>query len=177
MSRLPKLIFASFLFAGFTLIGIAPAQAKQGHVKSEDQVDSGTPLSTADKKHFLEDDFVIVKTVAGMPLVVQKKILGSGIRDGIADAGKPYQSTDVLGPKPLPFQRLVFAGTAPGYCVVYYECGGFAARQEMSLYRLSPGQAVLAWRAELQDDRKLLTLPELRNVIDKGKFYSLWLPK
>ncbi len=171
MSRTPKLIFAGFLFAGFALNSAAPAQAKQ------DQLTSGTPLSAADKKHLLDDNFVLVKTVAAMPLPVQKKILGTGIREGMADVGQPYETSDMVGSKPLPFQRLIYTGTAPGYCFVYRECGGFGTRQEVSLYHLSPGQAVLVWQADLQDDKKLLSLPELRSVIDKGKFYSIRLPK
>ena len=95
----------------------------------------------------------------------------------MADFGQPYEPSDMVGPKPLPFRRLVFAGTSPGYCVVYKECGGFGTRQEVSLYRLPPGQALLIWQADLQDDRKLLSLPELRSVIGKSKFYSIRLPK
>ena len=177
MSRTSKLVTTCLLFAGVALVGTYSAQAKQDHSMPKNQSDGGTPLSAEDKKHLLEDNFVLVKTVAAIPAVVQKKILGNGGRESMADAGQPYQVTDVLGPKPLPFRRLIFAGTSPGYCVVYYECGGIGTHQEVSLYCVSFGKAVLAWRADLQDDRSLLTLPELRSVIDKGKFYSLQLPK
>ncbi len=163
MSRTPKPILAAFLFAGFALINAASAHAKQ------DQLTSGTPLSAADKKHLLEDNFVLVKTVSAIPPLVQKKILGSGIREGMADAGQPYQSTDVLESKPLPFRRLVFAGTSPGYCVVYCECGGFAPRQEVLLYHLLPGQAVLVWRGDLRGDSPYLTLGQLRDAVSKSK--------
>lgn len=72
MSRTPKMIFASILFTNFALMGIASAQAKQNQVKLDDQFVVGVPLSAADKTHFLEDNFVVVKTVAAMPLAIQK---------------------------------------------------------------------------------------------------------
>lgn len=165
MSRTPKLILASFLFAGCALMGTFPAQAKQGHVKPDSQIDAATPLSAADKKHLLEDNFIVVKTVAAIPLVVQKKILGTGVRDGMADAGQPYEPSDMVGPKPLPFRRLIFAGTSLGYCVVYNEYGGYGTGQEVSLYRLLPGQAVLAWRGHLRDQGRYLTLVQLQSAV------------
>ena len=46
----------------------------------------------------------------------------------IADAGQPYQVTDVVvvrpGQRELPFRRLLFAFRAGTYHVVYYEMGG-----------------------------------------------------
>ena len=47
----------------------------------------------------------------------------------IADAGQPYQVTDVVilrpGQRELPFRRLLFAFRAGVYHVVYYEMGGY----------------------------------------------------
>jgi hypothetical protein len=47
----------------------------------------------------------------------------------IADAGQPYQVTDVVvlrpGERELPFRRLLFAFRAGTYHVVYYEMGGY----------------------------------------------------
>ena len=181
MSQKP-LIFAGLLFAGVALMGISPTQAKRAPIKPADQLDARTSLSDADKKHLLEDNFVLVKTVAAIPSLVQKKLLGQSIEAGMADAGQPYQFTDGLGSKPLPSRRLVFAGTSPGYCFVYDEYGGYAPGQEVSLYHLLRGKAILKWHADLQhadtqDDKKHFTLPELRSVVDKGKFYSLQLSK
>ena len=143
MSQIPKLIFAGLLFTGIALMDTGPTQAK--HSQS-----TGTPLSAADKKHLLEDNLVLVKTVAAIPPPVQEKMLGIDARGGMADPSQPYQATDVLGPKPLPFRRLIYAGTAPGYCFVYNEYGCFAAGQTVSLYRLLSGKAVLVWFAYLQ---------------------------
>jgi hypothetical protein len=47
----------------------------------------------------------------------------------IADAGQPYQITDVVilrpGQRELPFRRLLFAFRAGTHHVVYYEMGGY----------------------------------------------------
>lgn len=171
MSRPLKLIFAGALLAGFTLMGASSVQARQDTIKPEDQFVAGTPLSAADRKHLLEDKFVLVKAVSAMPLLIQKKILGTGTRDGMADADQPYEISDMVGPKPLPFRRLVFAGTSPGYCVVYDEYGGAVTGQEVSLYRLLPGQAVLAWRGYLQDQSRYLTLTQLQGAVAASKLY------
>ena len=130
MSRTPKLIFAGFLFAGFALTGTAPTQAKQDNLIHEEKLVPGTLLSAFNKKHLLNDNFVIVNIVQALPLPVQRKLLGSDTEAGMANPGQPYSITDVVGPNPLPFRRLIFAGTASGYCFVYYEYGGFATGQD-----------------------------------------------
>ena len=170
MSRIQKLVFAGVLLTSFALMG-ASVQAKQDPIKPDDQFILGTPLSVVDKKHLLEDKFVVAKTVAAMPLPVQKKILGTDTRSGMADAGQPYEISDMVGPKPLPFRRLVFVGTSPGYCVVYDEYGGVGTGQEVSLYRLSPGRAVLVWQANLRDQSRYLTLAQLQSAVAASKLY------
>lgn len=171
------LTFAGVLLSGLALTGTVSAQAKQDRVQPKNQVDGGTPLSVSDKKHLLEDNFAVVKTVAAVPLLVQKEILGDGERDGMADAGQPFERTDMLGPKPLPFQRLIFAGTSSGYCFVYSEQGGFAYWMQVSLYRLSAGQAILVWRGTPHGNLTVLDLAQLRDAINKGKLDNVLLPK
>lgn len=169
MSRTPKLIFASVLFAYSALMGTLPTQARHDQIKSEDKIDAGTPLSAADEKHLLEDNFVLTTKVAAIPLPVQKKMLGTGVRDGMADFGQPYEPSDMVGPKPLPFRRLIFAGTSPGYCVVYNEYGGYGMGQEVSLYHLLPGQVVSVWHASLRSESGYLTLAQLQEAVSKSK--------
>lgn len=139
MSRTLKPIFASLFFVGFALMGTVPAHARQ------EPLPSGTPLSASDKKHLLEDNFVIVNTVSALPKGVQRLIVGTSIRGGMADAGQPFEMSDMVGPKPLPSARLIFAGTAPAYCVVYNEHGGFGYWTQVSLYRVSAENAALVW--------------------------------
>ena len=73
MSRTSKLVTTCLLIAGVALVGTYSAQAKQDHSMPKNQSDGGTPLSAEDKKHLLEDDFVLVKTVAAIPAVVQRR--------------------------------------------------------------------------------------------------------
>ena len=132
------------------------------------------PLSAADKAHVLSDTFTVVKTVYQMPAAV-RKALGLPAKDplgGMADAGKPFEIGDAVSGK-LPFRRLVLAATNTQYCLVYYELGGIAYRNEVILYRLQAGQAVIAWRAELNSAYRPATLPKLRAVIKSGKYQSL----
>ena len=129
-------------------------------------------LSEQDKQHLLRDAFTVVKTVREVPEPVRKHLLGKSkdLLDGMADFGQPFQTTDVVGPKPLPFHRLIFAATSPGYCLVYYEYGGYGYGQEIELFRLSGGQAVRVWAGSLTETRRLLSLPEVRTEISKGRY-------
>lgn len=90
----------------------------------------------------------------------------------MADAGQPYEPSDMVGPKPLPFRRLIFAGTSLGYCIVYDEYGGAVSGQEMLLYRLLPGQAVLVWHGYLQDQSRYLTLTQFQSAVAASKLYK-----
>ena len=132
------------------------------------------PLSAADKAHVLGDTFTIIKAVHQMPAAVQKA-LGLPAKNplgGMADAGKPFEVGDaVSGTDRLPFRRLVLAATNAHYCLVYYDLGGIAYREEVTLYRLQGGQAALAWRAELDSDYRPATLGKLRAVIKHGKYH------
>ncbi len=133
------------------------------------------PLSAADKAHVLSDTFTVVKTVKQIPAAVQKA-LGLPAKDplgGMADSGKPFQIGDAVNlSEKLPFRRLVFAATNPRYCLVCYDLGGIAYREEVILYHLQGGRAMIAWRAELDSDYRPATLAKLRAVIKHGKYYK-----
>lgn len=166
MLRLQEmLILVGLLFLCFGVASGVEAKHKDPSYQS-------TPLSNMDKQHIMQDNFVLVKTVQALPPAVQTSLLGSHGREGMADAGQPFAITDVVGPKPLPFRRLILAGTSLGYCIVYDEYGGYGTGQEVSLYRLSPSQAVLAWRANLRDQRRYLTLTQLQSAVAASKLYK-----
>ena len=155
------------------LIIVNAVQAKQ-----KDAQNQGTPLSPVDKQHILQDNFVLIRTVHAMPTAVQTTLLGSHGRGDMADAGQPFAITDVVGPKPLPFRRLIFAALSLKYCLVYNEYGGIAYGTQVSLYQLSGTDAILVWQAYvLQGGRKVFDLQQLRDAIDKGKCRSEQLPK
>ncbi len=163
------LVFAGLLL--FCLTFTSGVEARQKGASNQ-----GAPLSAQDKQHILQDNFVLVKTVQAVPQGVQHNLIGKDIGDGMADAGQPFERTDYVIGKPLPFQRLIFAGTSAGYCLVYNECGGFGYRTEVSLYHLVLGKATLVWRADLQNSSIVFDLPQLRNEIVAGRFYSEQLP-
>jgi hypothetical protein len=92
----------------------------------------------------------------------------------IADAGRPFQETDVVltkpGDKPLPFRRLQFAFPTSKYFVVYYESGGYG-RSVAALVFSRPvlGTSKFIWGGvELADPAK--TLSELIRRIQHRKF-------
>ena len=130
----------------------------------------GPAMTLTDKQHLFGDAFALVNTVRQIPTPVQERLLGKDLRDGMADAGKPFERSDAVGPIPLPFRRLVFAAVSAGYCLVYNQYGGFGEGTEVSFYRLSAGQAALVWRAALMDSSGALNWPQLRSEIGRGKF-------
>ena len=169
MSNIPKMLVFTCLLGLIAL----PAQAKHNKPKSTVDFIPSSALSAIDKQHILQDHFVTVKTVKAIPKSVLSHLLGQYPEDGMADAGQPFQRTDVLdSPKPLPFRRLVFAALSEGYCLVYNEYGGFGEGTNVSLYRLSAGQATLEWKATLMNFSGSLSLSQLQSEINKGRFWD-----
>lgn len=159
------------------LAGAIPAQAKHERAKPKSVAVAVSVLSAEDKQHLLNDPFTVVKTVQAISKPVLSVLLGKGPRDGMADAGQPFEETDMPRGN-LPFRRLVFAAVSPGYCLVYNEHGGYSPYMEMSLYRLSGGQARLDWRGGPRGSGfgSNLSLTQLQSKIRDGKYYSMQLP-
>ncbi len=159
------------------VLGAVPAQAKHDPAKPKEAVAAVSVLSAEDKQHLLNDQFTVVKIVQAIPKPVLDRLLGKGPLDGMADAGQPFQFSDVLRGN-LPFRRLVFAAVSPGYCLIYNEHGGYSPYMEMSLYRLSGGQAPMVWRGRPRGSSfgSNLSLPQLQSKIREGKYYSMQLP-
>ena len=162
----------SFFLASLALLSAPVAHAKHFKPYPKPAPAFTITLSEQDKLHLLRDAFTVVKTVWEVPEPVHKQLLGKSkdLLDGMADFGQPFQTTDMVGPKPLPFRRLVFAATSQGYCLVYYEYGGYGYGQEIELVRLFGGQVVRAWAGSLTETRRLLNLPEVRTEISKGRY-------
>ena len=140
---------------------------------SKAQTKAASPsLSAEGKRHLLEDNFRLLKSVREIPAPVQKLLLPDKPEplNGMADPGQPFQEGDVVGTNPPPFRRLVFAAVSPGYCLVYNEQGGIAYWQKVSLYRLDDGRVRLVWAACLHGADHLLTLPQLRAQISAHKY-------
>ena len=163
----------------FVLVSLALISGPTAHARHSKGQPKPTPapivtLSEQDKQHLLQDTFTVVKTVREIPEPVLKQLVpdGKNVLNGMAEPNQPFQITDVLGPKPLPFRRLIFAATSPGYCLVYYEYGGYGYGQTVELFRLSDGQASRVWAGSPTETRRLLSLPELRTEISRGRYYN-----
>ena len=126
-------------------------------------------LSANDKKHLLNDNFTIVKTVREMPTRVRQLLIPDAktISYGMADAGREFQVTDVVFKEP-PLRRLVLAAMNPRYCLVYFEQGGRGYSQHVALFRLQNGHASRVWGSGLSA-HPLLTFPELRASLSSGR--------
>jgi len=159
------------------LIGLAFMSGPAAHAGHPRPQPKSTPapvvtLSEQDKQHLLYDTFTIVGTVREIPEPARARLLGSSALtlSGMADSGQPFQATDVVGPKPAPFYRLVFSAASQGYCLVYYEHGGIAHSHKVDFFRLSGGRADHIWGADLTGVNSPLTLAQLRTEIRLGRY-------
>ena len=126
-------------------------------------------LPADDKKHLLNDNFTIVKTVREMPAPIQHLLIPDTKTraNGMADAGQGFQATDVVHGK-LPYRRLVLAAVNAQYCLVYFERGGRAYSQHLTLFRLQNGRAGWGWGSDLIAWPPL-TFSELRSALRNDK--------
>jgi len=88
-----------------------------------------TKLDAADRKHLVEtQDPPLVLTMREVPeeIVRACAAVSSGKDFRLADAGQPFQVTDVITNEKLLSKRLIWGARIPGYFVVHYEHGGFA---------------------------------------------------
>ncbi|HYX23758.1 MAG TPA: hypothetical protein VFC23_06360 [Thermoanaerobaculia bacterium] len=86
---------------------------------------SGAAKSPPDLRAILEQPFVAVKTWGELPADLRAALAAHWGEDSrIADPGQPFQETDVVMGKPLPWRRLVFAARSGKTCVIVYEHGG-----------------------------------------------------
>ena len=126
-------------------------------------------LSAADKHHLLSDKFTIIHKLRDIPVLSPP--LSTESFDTMADPGQPFQDTDVVIGKPLPFRRLIFAARSSNYCIVYFEHGGIAYGTEASLYHLAGAKIVLVWHARMRESVPSKTLPSLQSKISKGNYF------
>ena len=131
------------------------------------------PLNADDKKHLLNDNFIIVKTVRELPAPIQTLLTPSRKHpfSGMADPGQDFERTDVIVGKRLPFQRLIFAAVNAHYCLVYFEQGGIGYSERVILSHLENGQTTMRWSANLSDGRRFRTFAELRAAIKNGRHH------
>ncbi len=161
--------------AALTLFLSTPVHAKHPKEVLKPSLPVTAPLALEDRQHLLNDSFTVVKTVHEIPAPVYALLFQhvSNDLDGMADPGEKWQEGDVVGPKMLPFRRLILAANSAGYSVIYDEHGGFGYYQQVSLYRLTKGLAKLLWQTTVDTGSRTLTFEQLRALIRSGKYHAL----
>jgi hypothetical protein len=85
----------------------------------------------------------------------------------LADAGQPFQVTDVVTDKKLPGKRLIWAARLPGYMVVHYETGGIAHSYHVMVVAIdSAKKAHVVWAAAA---KPMKSYAEFREALVAGK--------
>jgi hypothetical protein len=90
------------------------------------------------------------------------------LREGLADAGQPFNATDDVDPG-LPMRSLVVAGLSQHYCALSYWEGGIVLTFKTSIFELSDGSARLVWVSRGQGG---FNLQDLKEMIESGKMHN-----
>ena len=125
-------------------------------------------LSGALRDHVKNERFQIVTSVRGLPLGVRgglQTLFGGKTLD-IAETKAEFQATDVILKPNLPPRRLVAAGCAIEYCLVYYERGGIAHTWHVALFHWTPAATRFEWGGTAPGGLK--TIDDVRNAILSG---------
>jgi len=85
--------------------------------------------------------------------------------EGVADAGEPFNGTDVIVPG-KPRNSLIVAAISEHYCALTYWEGGIAITFNTMVFDLSDGTARPIWHSEGQGG---LYLEDLKEMIESGK--------
>jgi hypothetical protein len=85
-------------------------------------------IPAALRNHLRTEAFTPIAIVHALPEAVRGALQGlfKETKLELADPGTPFQATDVVIGKPLPWRRMIAAGCSADHCVVYYERGGIA---------------------------------------------------
>ena len=125
-------------------------------------------LSGELRAHVKDERFGIVTSIRGLPLGVRdglQTLFGSQTLD-IAEPKAEFQATDVIVNPGLPHRRLVAAGCAIEYCLVYYERGGVAHTWHAALFHWTPAATRFEWGGTAPGG--LATIDDVRNAILSG---------
>jgi hypothetical protein len=95
-----------------------------------------------------------------------------GRREPMADAGEPWNPSDVVTRPVLSRQRLIWAVSVNGYVIVHYEQGGYAHSFEVVV--ISPahddGTRAVIWPTAVSN--KVLDFPTFAALVRVGKVYT-----
>lgn len=137
---------------------------------STDALAGVAKLAAADRQHLLQaKDAPLVTTMHEIPKEVVEACAAASSGGGFqfADAGQPFQVTDVVTEKDLPAKRLIWAARIPGYMVVHYESGGIAHVYHVMVVSLdSAKKAHVVWAAGA---KPMKSYAEFREALTAGK--------
>jgi hypothetical protein len=130
-------------------------------------------LSEALREHVKNDRFQIVTSIRGLPLGVRdalQKLFGTEALD-IAESTAEFQVDDLIVNANLPNRRLVAAGCAIEYCLVYYERGGVDHMWHVALFHWTPAATRFEWGGTAPGG--LASIDDVRNAILSGAINGL----
>ena len=155
----------AFVFTGFSLV--------QGAEPSRSISESFT---TADRDRVLATEhFTLSRSVSKIPEAVSKSLAALLHSPSLtmAEPDQPFQATDVVGSKPLPWRRLVFSAQSDKLCALHYEKGGVGSHHLVLVFALEGGSARLIWGGTLFTE--LADVGALKESIRAGRIRPNWI--
>jgi len=96
-------------------------------------------------------------------------------RDGVADAGEPFNATDLIDDPGVPRKSLTVAAISEHYCALTYWQGGIGLTFNTMVFELSDGSARPFWHSlgqgglYLEDLKEMIESGTMRNDLPLGK--------
>jgi hypothetical protein len=101
-------------------------------------------MSDAERIHFLDGEFQIIKDTKEFPGSVVKTLCGGlELRSCMANPGETFNASDVVSNHShIPGRRLIFAGVLGDKYFVHYEQGGIALFRKISFFEMPSSATV-----------------------------------
>jgi hypothetical protein len=122
--------------------------------------------SSAEREHLLDGQFKLLSKTESIPDNVKQAFskISRQTPFVMANPGQPFQVTDEVFYRKLPWRRLVFAGVQDDRWFLHYERGGLAHSYYVVSFRAdSHGDARFLWGCGLGESVK--TLERLRTMV------------
>jgi len=131
----------------------------------------GSPrrLSTAERDHVLDGDYMLYRRGADIPIGLQRAF--SSLQPfPMAENEDDWQATDdiVLDGKVKWMRLLRLAGCSPSRCFIHYTTGGIGVNDSVVVFDVNAGEYVFSWGAKLEE--AVTDLSALRSLIAAGKY-------
>ena len=133
-----------------------------------------TALLGGREEHLLDGKFAIATQYEKIPENCKSPFNSSFLKsegEGLipmANPGEPFEFADAIAPG-LPFRQLLFGGTGPDSCFIYYQHGGaMYPRYCMAVMRYSEPKAI--WVGDTS--AKVRNVDALRRLLRNGTFHT-----